>query len=125
MAENEQAEPRWSGRDLYDMNGDKIGTVEGVRYGDDAGKLAWLVVEPVTSGKKLFIPANDVRAAQDRLSVPYTHDRILSAPPVESDAVLTDGEQVSLCRYYGLVHPGVAAQGGEGCDEMPDVRPAG
>jgi hypothetical protein len=126
MAENDQAKPQWSGRDLYDMNGEKIGTVEQVRHGDAVDNLTWLVVDPsVPATKRLFIPANDVRSSVDRLSVPYTKDRVKSAPAVEAHDTLTDGEQASLCRYYGLVHPGEVAQGAEGCEEMPDVRPAG
>jgi hypothetical protein len=126
MVENDQSVPQWSGRELYDMNGDTIGTVEEVRRGDAAGNLAWLIVDPgVSATKRLFIPANDVRSSADRLSVPYTKDRVKSAPAVGTHDALTDGEQASLCRYYGLVHPGEAAQGAEGCDEMPDVRPAG
>jgi|WetSurMetagenome_2_1015567.scaffolds.fasta_scaffold182360_2 hypothetical protein len=124
MTENDQAES-WSGRDLYDMNGDKIGTVAQVRHGDAVGNLTWVVVDPGVPAKRLLIPANDVRSSADRLSVPYTKDRVESAPPVEAHDVLTDGEQVSLCRYYGLVHPGEVTQGAEGCEEMPDVRPAG
>jgi hypothetical protein len=126
MPQNDQAEPRWTGRDLYDVDGHKIGTIDEVRYGDEAGTLAWLIVDPgLFSTKKLLIPANDVRTSESRLSVPYSKERIERAPEAQGGAALTDKDQAALCRYYGLVHPPAGGQVGEGCEDMPDVRPAG
>lgn len=126
MTQNDHAEAGWTGRDLLDANGDTIGTVEEVRHGDPAGKLTWLVVDPgVSDSNKLFIPANDVRSSGEALSVPYAKARVKGAPAVEGEAALTDTDQVSLCRYYGLVHPGLVGEAAEGCEDMPDVRPAG
>ncbi len=62
MAENHEIETEWTGHDLFDEKGDKIGTIEDVRYGDMTLGLKWLVVESGLFGtKKLFVPAGEVR----------------------------------------------------------------
>ena len=89
------------------------------------GNPSWLVVDPsAADAKKLLVPANDVRVSGERLSVPYAKERVARAPLVEAAEAPTEHEQTTLCRYYGLVHP-ASDQAGEGCEEMPDVRPAG
>ncbi len=125
MTHNDHAGPRWAGRDLYDTNGATIGVIEEVRHGASTDDAAWLIVDSGQGAKKLLVPANDVRLAGERLSVPYSRDRVAGAPTVGGGPALSDTEQASLCRYYGLVHPGVAGETAEGCDDMPDVRPAG
>jgi hypothetical protein len=124
MTQN-SGEQNWIGKDLFASGGERIGAVAGVRYGDVAGAPAWLIVDTGTrEAPSLYVPAHDVRVSGDRLSLPYAKERVKGAPAIEGGPTLSDSEQATLCRYYGLVHtggPGTA----EGCDDMPDVRPAG
>ena len=81
---------QWTGHDLLDVNGDKIGTVEDVRYGDATGGLKWLVVKTGLFGtKKILVPAGEVRASEDALVVPYAKDRVKDAPGVDVDETFT------------------------------------
>lgn len=123
MADNERLTPQWTGRDLIDLNGDKIGTITDVRYGDIAGGLTWLVVKTGLFGsKKILVPANDIRSTEDGLVVPYTKDRVKNAPQLENDEVLTGGEETELCTYYGLEYSTTPL--GEGCEGDRQQRAA-
>ena len=126
MAEHDEMEPRWTGHELFDVDGEKIGTIEDVLVGDATGRLKWLVVETGLLGmKKVFVPLTDVRRSADHLSVPQTKDRVKSAPHVEDSFVPTEDEKQQLCQYYGMVY--TASVGGpvEGCQETEDKRPGG
>lgn len=128
MADSERRESQWTGHNLYDLNGDKIGKVEGVRYGDVTGSPTWLMVETGLLGlKKVFVPAAEVRRAGDRLSVPYTKDRVKDSPKIDNEEAPTEAEEGYLCRYYGMRFVSTPAEPAEGCEEMDtqDGRPAG
>jgi sporulation protein YlmC with PRC-barrel domain len=121
MKENENRETQWSGRDVYDMDGDKIGTVQGARRGV-VGDAVWLVVktELVDAGK-ILVPASEVRSAGDRLSVPYTKERVRNSPQVDAHA-LSESAEGELCRYFGLQYLGAATEPAEGCVDMKDKQ---
>jgi hypothetical protein len=125
MAESQESSPQWTGHDLFDLDGNKIGTVEDVRGEADSREPSWLVVETGFLGrKKIMVPAGGVRRSGRRLSVPYTKERVKDAPEVDDEQPLTEAEKGKLCRYYGLQYNSsqVAA---DGCEEMQDIRPAG
>lgn len=126
MAEKGEPATEWVGHDLYDLDGNKIGTVEDARYGDVTGGLTWLVVSTgILGSKSIFVPAGEVRRAGDRLSVTHSESRVKDAPKVEDDEALSQADESKLCRYYGLQYgPATDAQA-EGCQDMKDVRPAG
>jgi sporulation protein YlmC with PRC-barrel domain len=93
----------WTGRQVLDTAGDKIGTVQDVRYDDAVDQPKWLVVKAGLFGtKKIFVPARDVRAEGEKLMVPYTEDRVKDAPPVAKDNVPSLDEERELYLYYGL-----------------------
>jgi hypothetical protein len=126
MAEKNAAQTEWIGHDLFDLDGNKIGIVEDVRYGDVSGGLQWLIVETGGAGtKKVFVPADDVRRSGERLSVLHTKDRVKDAPKVEDEQTPTEAEKGKLCRYYGLQYVSSTSEPAEGCVDMEDVRPAG
>ncbi|MCL5736160.1 MAG: PRC-barrel domain-containing protein [Actinobacteria bacterium] len=126
MARDGELETEWTGHDLFDVDGSKIGTVEDVRFGDATGELKWLVVNTGHFGaKKAFVPAKEVRRSGDRLSVAHTNERIKGAPKVEDESVLTETEQAKLCQYYGLQYVSPPTEPQEGCVDMEDNRPAG
>ena len=117
---------QWTGHDLFDLDGDKIGKIEDVRYGDVTGGLQWLVVESgVLGAKKIYIPAGEVRRSGDQLSVIHTKDRVKDAPGVQDDQFLSPADESNLCSYYGLEYGSAKMGMAEGCEEKKGVTPAG
>ena len=103
MAGSDELKGQWTGHDLFDLEGDKIGTVEDVVYGGASGDPGWLVVGTGAPGAdKITVPVAEVRRAGDRLSVPHTKERVAGAPQVEDALALTEVDKGKLCRYYGL-----------------------
>ena len=125
MAGNDGLEAQWTGHDLYDLNGDKIGTVEDIRVGDMTGGLKWLVVKTGLFGtKKVLVPAGEVRSSADRLVVSYTKDRLKSAPDVRDELAPTTAEEQNLCTYYGLDYVWLPTEPVEGCVEAQEEQSA-
>jgi sporulation protein YlmC with PRC-barrel domain len=107
---------QWTGHDLLDVNGEKIGTVEDVRYGDATGGLKWLMVKTGLFGtKRILVPAGEVRATEDALVVPYTKERVKEAPGVDEDELFTTEEERNVCAYYGLEYLSSFGVPTEGC----------
>ena len=126
MTKLDGSQTEWTGHDLYDLDGNLIGKIEDVRYGDVTGGPQWLVVGTGFAGpKKILVPVADVRRAGDRLSVRHTKERVESAPKLADEGVITQPEEAKLCRFYGLQYAGDTTATAEGCEEMKDVRPAG
>lgn len=126
MAEKDELATEWTGHDLYDQDGDKIGKIEDVRYGDVSCGLQWLVVDTGEPGaKKVFVPAAKVRRSGDRISAVQRKDRVTSAPVVQNEQSLTQDDESRLCRFYGLQYGSSSPGQSAGCEEMKDIRPAG
>ena len=126
MADKDELATLWTGHELFDVDGNKIGTVEDVRFGDASLGLKWLVVETGILGhKKVFVPAGEVRRDGDRLTVLHAKDRVQDAPRMSDEPVLTPDEESRLCRYYGLQYVPPTAGADEGCQDMEDKRPGG
>jgi sporulation protein YlmC with PRC-barrel domain len=106
----------WTGHDLLDINGEKIGTVEDVRFGDATGGLKWLLVKTGLLGtKKVLVPAGEVRATEDALVVPFTKDKVKESPGVDEDEGFTPDEERSICSHYGLEYVSEFGAPEEGC----------
>ncbi len=126
MADKDELATEWTGHDLYDLDGNKIGSIEDVRYGDVTGGLQWLVVDTGDFGaNKVFVPAAEVRRSGDRISAIHSKDRVKSAPVVQDEESLTQDDESKLCRFYGLQYGSATPAQDEGCEEMKDIRPAG
>ena len=113
---DQDVETKWTGRDLYDVNGEKIGTVEDVRYGDMAMALKWLVVKSGFLGtKQILIPAGEVRVEGDRLLVPYEKEFVKDAPDAKHDDYVLPEEEEKVCSYYGMEYVRELDRTEEGC----------
>ena len=90
----EDISTEWTGHDLLDVNGEKIGTVEDVRFGDATGGLKWLLVKTGLFGtRKVVVPAAEVKATEDALVVPFTKDRVKDSPGVDEDEAFLEDEE--------------------------------
>jgi sporulation protein YlmC with PRC-barrel domain len=120
----------WTGRDVVDTTGEKIGSVRDIVYDDITSQPKWLVIKTgLFGGKKVYVPAGDVHMAEDRLMVPYTEDRVKESPRVGKDEVLSREQERELHLYYGLDFPEPTVTTPRGETETisrgPEVAPPG
>ena len=125
MAKSDELAPEFTGHELLDVDGSKIGRIEDVLVGDNLADLSWLVVDTGLLGGKVMVPVGEVRRSGARLSVPYTKDRVKSAPRAQDRLVLTETEKGTLCRYYGLEYGASPTEPAAGCTDTMDKRPGG
>ena len=89
--------------DVYDVDGDKIGTVGQVYLDDTSGAPEWVTVKTGLFGtKETFVPLRDASVSGDRITVGYDKARVKDAPKVDPDGALSASEEQSLYTYYGL-----------------------
>jgi len=92
------------GRDVYDSDGDKIGTV-GQVWGDGVGQPAWASVRTGLFGlHESLIPLQNVDLQGDRLVTPFDKATVKGAPNIdaEHDEPLGADEVDQLYRYYEM-----------------------
>ena len=115
----------WTGHDLLDINGEKIGVVEDVRVGDATGGLEWLVVKTGLLGtKKVLVPAGEVKDTDDALVVPFPKDRVKDSPGVDDSVAFAAEQERQVCAYYGLEYVSEFGSPVEGCADEEDVDEA-
>ena len=91
------------GDDLYDGDGDKIGTIEEMYLDAETDVPAWAVVKTGLMGtKRLFVPLRDATENEDGVTVPYDKDTVKEAPEVNHDGAISKDEEAALLRHYGL-----------------------
>ncbi|MGK5440262.1 DUF2382 domain-containing protein [Micromonospora sp. URMC 105] len=92
------------GREVFDRDGDKIGTV-GQVWADGAGQPAWASVRTGFFGmNESLVPLQSAALDGDRLTVPFDKGRVKDAPNVDvsHDEPLSGEEVADLYRHYGL-----------------------
>jgi len=89
-------------RDVYDQNGEKIGTI-GQVFTDDAGRPEFASVRTGLLGmKESFIPLSDVSLTDEGLRVPFTKNQVKDAPNIDPDhGELTLDEEQQLYNHFG------------------------
>ena len=94
---------RLNGADVYDTNGDKIGTVGQVYLNATSGDPEWVTVKTGLFGtKETFVPLRDATVTDDRITVAYAKDQVKDAPNIEADGPMSHTEEGQLYTYYGL-----------------------
>ena len=99
----------WTGRNAYDVNGDKIGSIKDIYFDDVTGRPEWIEVKaglfkgtrlaPLT-GARIDTDAGD---AEDRLRLAFDKDRVKDAPDMDTgDDHLSSGQERELYSYYGF-----------------------
>ncbi|WP_034263393.1 DUF2382 domain-containing protein [Actinospica robiniae] len=86
-------------------SGQKIGQAKHVFYDDATGRPEWVTVKTgMLGGNETFIPIRDAVASEGHLKVPYSKDKIKSAPNVDVDAKghLSAQEERRLYSFYGI-----------------------
>ena len=92
------------GRDVYDSDGDKIGSV-GQVWLDAADMPAWASVKTGWFGtSESLVPLQDADLRGDRLTVPFDKARVKDAPNIDvaHDEPLSQDEVDRLYQHYGM-----------------------
>jgi uncharacterized protein (TIGR02271 family) len=91
------------GKDVYDNDGDKIGSASEVYLDDESGQPEWVTVRTGLFGtKESFVPIRDADLTDDGVRVSVSKAKVKDAPKVDADGHLSPQEEEELYRYYGL-----------------------
>ena len=91
------------GQDLYDRDGDKIGTIEEIYLDAQSGEPEWALVNTGMFGtKSTFVPLVEADEDGDTLRVPYEKAQVKDAPSMDADGELSQNEESALYAHYGL-----------------------
>jgi len=98
---------RLFGTDVYEQDGDKIGSTAQVYLDNRTGDPEWVSVKTGLFGtKETFIPLDKATLSEDRIVVPFGKDQVKNAPKIDPDGQLSPAEEDELYRYYGLSSTG-------------------
>jgi membrane protein len=108
------AEPRvhtWAGRELVDVEGWPIGTIDHLVMDRDAGTTRWMAVTTGKFGTRLSLcPIPGAwEGPEGGIRVPYVKDQVVAAPRAEAHGAPTPAEIRRLVKHYagGRVERGV------------------
>jgi uncharacterized protein (TIGR02271 family) len=91
------------GADVYDADGDKIGTASEVFLDDQSGNPEWVTVKTGLFGtKETFVPIRDADLTSDGVRVPVSKAAVKDAPKIDSEGHLSPQEEQELYRHYGM-----------------------
>jgi uncharacterized protein (TIGR02271 family) len=91
------------GADVYDADGDKIGTASEVFLDDQSGNPEWVTVKTGLFGtKETFVPIRDADLTSDGLRVPVSKQAVKDAPKIDQDGHLSPEEESALYRHYSM-----------------------
>jgi uncharacterized protein (TIGR02271 family) len=91
------------GKDLYDVEGNKVGTVANLYASDLSGMPEWATVRTGLFGtKESFVPLTGAHAEADGLHVETRKDLIKDAPRIDDQGHLSQEEAAELYRHYNM-----------------------
>jgi hypothetical protein len=93
------------GKELFDANRAKIGTVIGLGFPRRKFGSWWILVE-APMGKRLIVPADPISASGERLVLPYAKGYVESGPAVEDNQPLSQADERRLALHYGIAGTG-------------------
>ena len=93
----------WSGQDVVDAQGDRLGKLEEVLYDTETDTPAFAAVKSGTFGKHLtLVSLAGASAGQAYLRVSVDKKQFKKAPSFDPDAELTMDDEASAYEFYGL-----------------------
>ncbi len=96
----------WRGRELYDRDGEKIGTIDEVYLDTTTNQPEWALVNTGLFGlKSTFVPLRDAETSGDEVRVAHTKSHVKDAPGIDPDGRLSESEEAELHRHYDLDRP--------------------
>jgi uncharacterized protein (TIGR02271 family) len=113
---------RLMGADVYEVDGQKVGSAGQVYLDDRTGEPEWVSVRTGMFGmKESFVPLDQASFADGRLQIPFGKDKVKGAPQIDPDGDLSPAEEDELYAYYGLS----SSQGRLSDDAMPTAVDTG
>ena len=92
----------WRGRDLYDNDGDKVGSIEDIYLDRETDQPEWAVVTTGLFGnKRSFVPLAEATPTEDGIRVPFEKASVKDAPRIDPDGALSHDEERTLYQHYG------------------------
>ena len=103
MDEHEVPTTTYSGQDVIDEEGNKLGTVTDVVSDSSTLEPQWLVVDvgPLKGDRYVPVPGS-YRSTKGHIVVPYTRDMVKHAPKAHRDHVPTVESERELREFYGI-----------------------
>ncbi len=113
---NEQDAREVMGSTAYSTDDDKLGKVGQVFLDDETGRPEFVTIQTGLFGtKESFLPVAEATFSGDRLTVPFTKDKVKDAPNVDADGGHLDrDEEQRLYQYYGMQYSTSQADSGLG-----------
>ena len=91
------------GRPVIGSDGQKIGTVADVYFDKETRLPEWALVTTGMFGTKhSFVPITSATPTGEGLQVPFTKDQVKDAPRLDDDGELSQEEEATLSRHYGI-----------------------
>ena len=92
------------GTTAYSTDGEKIGKVGQLFLDDETGRPEFVTVNTGLFGNhETFIPVSDAEFSGDRLTLPFSKDKVKEAPNVDADGGHLDrAEEERLYQYYSM-----------------------
>lgn len=110
---------RTIGQDVYDVEGQKVGTAANLYASDLSGEPEWVTVKTGLFGsKESFVPLAGAHAEQDGLHVGQRKDLIKDAPRIDDQGHLSEAEASELYRHYSMQAGGMADGSGQPGQDM-------
>jgi hypothetical protein len=93
----------WTGFELDELDGLRIGSVRGLYVDAESGEPAWLVAGLGRRRPKLIaIPYRDCAAGAGRVWVAHERDVLREAPAVDPARPLLREHELAICAHYGI-----------------------
>lgn len=90
------------GCDVFDHDGEKIGSVDSVWVDDDTNALEFIGVKTGwLFGSIHVIPTNNAQISNDQITVPYSVQQVKDAPSFSANDELSPADEDQIYSYYG------------------------
>src|SRR5215218_11300731 len=93
----------WSGRDVLDPDGGRLGAVEAIFLDEATGVPEWVLVR-VEDGDAAFVPLVGANVEARSIRVEQPSDRVSAAPRPEPAETLSVADERRLYEHYGLAY---------------------
>jgi hypothetical protein len=92
----------WTGFELDDVGGERVGRVHSVFVDAAGGEPAWLIAALGRRGAKLVaVPLRDCAAAAGRVWTAQAGEALRTAPAVDPTRPLLREHELTICSHYG------------------------
>ena len=93
----------YCGQDLYDRDGETIGSIEAIYLDRETSAPEWALVKTgLFALQRAFVPLHGATESEDRLTVPFEKRAVKAAPDIKPIGWLSVSEVAELYRHYGL-----------------------